>query len=95
MLTCLAYERAGFAAAAAVHFGVNGAITLLAVNSPQALGMSVAVLAVVAGLVLAASAPSKPTAIEPVRAHDDEPAGVRTAIGASSSSVSNSRRPAG
>ncbi len=51
-LTCFAYERAGFAGAAAVHFGVNGAIVLLGISGPPALGMSAAVLAVVAAFVL-------------------------------------------
>ena len=68
-LTCFAYERAGFAGSAAVHFGINGAITLLAINAPQALGLSAAVLAVVAGVVLRA----KPTPLEQTASSDREP----------------------
>jgi membrane protease YdiL (CAAX protease family) len=72
-LTCFAYERAGFAASAAVHFGVNGALTLLAISAPQALGMSAAVLAVVAAFVLLATSRPKPTLVEPAGSYDSEP----------------------
>ncbi|MFI5843862.1 CPBP family intramembrane glutamic endopeptidase [Catenuloplanes sp. NPDC051500] len=66
VLTSFAYERAGVAASVMVHFGLNGAITLLSVNAPLTLGMSVAVLTVVASIVLVTSKP-KPTAVEQMR----------------------------
>jgi hypothetical protein len=63
VLTSFVYERTGVAGSVTVHFGVNGAIALLAVTAPMPLGMSVAVLAVIASIVLATSRPT-PAAVE-------------------------------
>lgn len=68
VLTSFAYERAGVAASASVHFGVNAAIAPLNVTAPLTLGMIVAVLAVVASIVLATTQPKpKSTAVEPMQ----------------------------
>jgi len=57
VLTGFAYERAGVAASASVHFGFNATFTLLTATAPLTMGLIAAVLAVVATILLALPQP--------------------------------------